>query len=146
MNSHRRHVVSSIEALVAIALLQLISESTQVPLLIAPFGATVVLLFALPDSPLCNPRNVIGGYLISGFIGLAILNVFGMNPWTLGLSVAMSLYAMQVTRTVHPPAGAVPVLVMLSGPTWIFLLHPLAAGIAILLAFEYVYREVLKRF
>lgn len=53
MNSHRRHVVSSIEALVAIALLQLISESTQVPLLIAPFGATVVLLFALPDSPLC---------------------------------------------------------------------------------------------
>jgi CBS-domain-containing membrane protein len=145
MKKHRKNFVGAIGALLGVALLQLLAEGTSTPLLIAPFGATFILVFALPDSPLVKPKNVLGGYLISGFFGLAVLNSFGVNPWTLGLSVALALFAMQVTGTVHPPAGAVPLLVMFSEPEWSFLITPLLVGAVIILAFSRVYHILLKR-
>ncbi len=145
MEIHRRNAVAAIGTFFGIALLKLIADGTSTPFLIAPFGATFVLIFALPDSPLVKNKNIVGGYLIAGFFGLAVLNIWGVNAWTLGLSVALSMFAMQSTHTMHPPAGAVPLLVMLSKPDWIFLLTPLMAGVAVILVFSRGYHVLLKR-
>ncbi len=62
---------------VGILILCLLAEQSQVPWLMAPFGATCVLLFAVPTSPLAQPRNIIAGHFISAAVGLAALYGFG---------------------------------------------------------------------
>lgn len=97
--------------------------------LMAPFGASCVLLFAVPASPLAQPRNVIGGHLVSALIGLIFLYAFGSSPLSMALSVGTAIAAMQWLRVVHPPAGANP-LVILTGAaiTPDFILFPVLSG------------------
>lgn len=97
-------------------------------LLIAPFGASCVLVFALPASPLAQPRNVIGGHLVSTAVGLAAFMIFGATPLGFGVGVGLAIAAMLLTRTTHPPAGADPIVVMLAGASWSFLFAPVLAG------------------
>nr|WP_231571255.1 HPP family protein [Paenibacillus sp. VKM B-2647] len=114
----------------------------HVALLMAPFGATCVLAFALPDSPLAQPRNIVGGHALSTAIGLGTMAVCGTHAWSMALAVGLAIAAMQLTRTVHPPAGADPLLVMLSGAGWSFLLAPVVAGSVLIVAIAYLYHRL----
>ena len=99
--------------------------------IMAPFGATCVLLFAVPKSPLAQPRSVIGGHFISSFIGVLFINLFsnGIIPIAVGTSIAL----MQLLRVVHAPAGANPILIMMSGITnYSFLITPVLIGSVLL--------------
>ncbi|QKS48933.1 HPP family protein (plasmid) [Paenibacillus cellulosilyticus] len=113
-------------------------------MLMAPFGASCVIVFALPDSPLARPRNVIGGHAISALTGLIVYHAFGNHMWTLAIAVALSVYLMQLTGTLHPPAGADPIVVILAGAGWSFLFTPVLAGAVILVGLAAVYRQLLK--
>lgn len=126
-----RHVAWSwLGALVTIAVLARLSVASGYELLMAPFGASCVLAFGLPDSPLSQPRSIIGGHLVASLVGLLVLHLFGSGPWMMALAVACAIAAMQLTRTVHAPAGADPLAVMLAQAGWDFLLFPAAAGAA----------------
>ncbi|WP_169082772.1 HPP family protein [Paenibacillus sp. PL91] len=127
----------------AIALLLLMGDAASVTLLMAPFGASCVIAFVLPESPLAKPRSIVGGHLISTGVGLAMLQLFGTSTWSLALSVGLSILLMQYTRTVHPPAGADPLVVMLSGASWSFLVTPVLLGAVIIAVAAYVYRRML---
>lgn len=113
--------------------------------LMAPFGATMVLLFALPESPLAQPRNILCGHLLTSLVGLIILNTLGVSPLTLGLAVGLGITVMMLTHTVHPPAGANPLVVMLTAQHWDFLYMPVAIGVALILAFGWLYHNLLCR-
>jgi CBS-domain-containing membrane protein len=97
-------------------------------LLMAPFGATLVLIFATPDSPLAKPRNVIGGHLLAAAVALVLLHLFGHDALVTAAAVALSILLMIRTHTIHPPAGATALVVMMTQPGWLFLLTPVAAG------------------
>lgn len=97
-------------------------------LLIAPFGASCVLVFALPQSPLAQPRNVIGGHLVSTLVGLVVLAALGPAPLACGVAVGVAITAMLLTDTLHPPAGADPIVVILAGASFSFLLAPVLLG------------------
>jgi CBS-domain-containing membrane protein len=99
-----------------------------VNLLIAPFGASCVLVFAIPQSPLAQPRNVIGGHLISTAAGLSVFGMLGQTPLAFALGVGLAIAAMLLTGTVHPPAGADPIVVILAGASWPFLFVPVLIG------------------
>src|SRR5262245_52132446 len=71
--------LAGLAGFITIYLLAEVSSAMSVSLLIAPFGASCVLVFALPRSPLANPRNVIGGHVISAAIGLAVLTLIGAS-------------------------------------------------------------------
>ncbi|OXY81475.1 HPP family protein [Oceanimonas doudoroffii] len=101
--------------------------------LMAPFGATMVILFGLPDSPLAQPRNIFFGHLLTTLVGLIVLNGLGVQPWSLGLAVGLAVSLMLLTHTTHPPAGANPLIVMLSGQGWDFLWSPVALGAVIII-------------
>ncbi|WMC10428.1 HPP family protein [Oceanimonas pelagia] len=101
--------------------------------LMAPFGATMVILFGLPDSPLAQPRNIFFGHLLTTLVGLIVLNSLGVEPWSLGLAVGLAVSLMLLTHTTHPPAGANPLIVMLSGQDWSFLWSPVALGAVIII-------------
>ena len=78
------------------------------PLLVAPIGASAVLAFAVPASPLAQPRALIGGNLIGGLAGISCALV--LHPWPLlaaGCAVALAITAMALLGCLHPPGGAV---------------------------------------
>ncbi|MFP8967959.1 HPP family protein [Pokkaliibacter sp. CJK22405] len=114
-----------------IVLLAYLGQWSGLPWLMAPFGATCVLLFAVPGSPLAQPRNVIGGHLLTCVVGLVLLYSFGQAPWVLAVGVGAGIALMQLLHVVHPPAGANPLVVILLGTAHIdasFLLTPVLTG------------------
>lgn len=116
-----------------IGVLAWLATHTGVPLLIAPFGASCVLLFAAHPAPLAQPRNVIGGHVLTTLIGLMAINYVGDSVWICAVATGAGIAAMQLLRVVHPPAGANPVMIILSGVhSWTFLLTPVFAGAVIL--------------
>jgi CBS-domain-containing membrane protein len=123
----------------AIALLALAGKGIHQTVLIAPFGASCVLLFAAPESPFAQPRNLVCGHLLTASVGLAMLWLFGNGIWSIGLAVGLVIALMELTRTVHPPAGANPVVIMLAGKVKLaFLLAPVLLGVLILLALAWL--------
>ena len=145
MKKYESMLLGAMGATIGIILLQVLSERSNIALLVAPFGATFVLVFALPESPLVKPKNIVGGYLISTFIGLIFYQIFGNNPLTLGLAFGVAFILMQLTKTLHPPAGSVPLLIMFSDPDWSFVLTPILAGVILILVYEKFYSFVLDK-
>lgn len=88
---------------------------TDLPLLIAPLGATVVLLFGQPASPLAQPMNIFGGYLLATILGVAAALAFPGLWWVAAIAVGAAIAGMLMLRVTHPPAGAIP-LVALASP------------------------------
>jgi CBS-domain-containing membrane protein len=75
--------------------------------LIGSFGASAVLIYGAVRSPLAQPRNLVGGHVISAVIGVAAWQVLGSAPWlAAAFAVATAIAAMHATRTLHPPGGA----------------------------------------
>lgn len=144
-NHHVVALVAGLGAMLCIAALSGLTRlNGSMVGLMAPFGATMVILFGLPESPLAQPRNILMGHLLTAAIGLGIAALLGVGPWTLGLAVGLAVAAMLVTHTTHPPAGANPLVVMLAGETWDFLLMPVALGALLILAFGYVYHRLIS--
>jgi CBS-domain-containing membrane protein len=123
----------------AIVLLGLMGHGLHQTVLIAPFGASCVLLFAAPESPFAQPRNLIFGHLLTASIGIGMLWLVGNSVWSIGLAVGLAIALMELTRTLHPPAGANPVLIMLAGKAQLsFLLAPILCGVLLLLVLALV--------
>lgn len=140
---HHKHILWSwLGSFIGIAATAYLSVKTGMPLLMAPFGATSVLIFGVPDSPLAQPRNVIGGNLIAALVSLTLLHLLGAEPWTMGMAVATAIGIMQLTGTVHPPSGAVALVVMMTKPSWQFLLTPALEGSIILVLCAVVFNNL----
>ncbi|MEP0916842.1 HPP family protein [Leptolyngbya sp. DQ-M1] len=112
----------------SIATLAYLSVHTHHPLIAAPFGATAVILSTLPDSPLAQPRNVILGNCIGAIVCILSVHYFGTAPWVMALSVATAIKLMQLTKTIHPPGGAVALVGVMNSASWDFLFTPVLAG------------------
>ncbi|MEO6179128.1 MAG: HPP family protein [Devosia sp.] len=104
------HMKSAIGAIIAMTLVGGIAAWTGLPMLLAPFGATAVLLFGQPDSPLSQPANLFGGYLTAAIVSVAVLSVLPPVWWAATIAVGLVIGAMLLLRVTHPPAGAVPLV------------------------------------
>lgn len=82
--------------------------------LIAPLGASTVLVFAASASPLAQPWAVVGGNTLSALTALAVISILPSSPWTAGLAVALAIAVMYLARCLHPPGGATALLVVLT--------------------------------
>jgi len=133
--------------LVTLALLG--SNAAGLPWLVAPLGASAVLVFAVPASPLAQPWSVLGGNLISATIGLALGMVVGGATGSAmlaaGLAVGLAIAVMSLARCLHPPGGACALLCALgaAGPDgwgWAHLL-PIAANVVTLIVIGLLYNN-----
>lgn len=98
-------------------------------LLIGSFGATAVLVYGAPRSPLAQPRNVIGGHVLSALVGVACQQL--LHPWppvAPAAAVATAIALMHLTRTLHPPGGATALIAVIGGPK----VHALGFGYALI--------------
>ncbi|WP_321349377.1 HPP family protein [Halopseudomonas oceani] len=121
-------LLSSLGALIAIAITGGLSVLSGIPWLMAPFGASCVLAFGVPDSPLAQPRAIVGGHLVATAVGLAVVTLLGDSWLACAVGVALALAVMQVTRTVHAPAGADPLVVIMAHAPLSYLVSPVLVG------------------
>ncbi|WP_448203847.1 HPP family protein [Azospirillum sp. sgz302134] len=94
----------------------LLKYITTAPELVAPMGASAVLLFAVPASPLAQPWPIIGGNTLSALVGVLVAALVP-DPMLAGaVAVALAIAVMSVTRCLHPPGGAAALTAVLGGP------------------------------
>lgn len=90
---------------------------TDLTLMIGAFGATAVLLYGTPTSPFAQPYNVLVGHVLSALIGVSVYLVLGQADWlAAALAVSLAIFAMQITRSVHPPGGASALIAVAGSP------------------------------
>lgn len=103
-------------------------ENTALPLLVASLGSSCALVFLVPHGPLSQPANVVGGQLVCTLSGLAALAVLPVTWWSVSLAVAVAVIAMALLRVTHPPAGANPIIVMMTSASWFDAVLPILVG------------------
>ena len=115
-----------------------VSSSDQV-FLIGSFGATSVLIYGVIQSPLAQPRNLVGGHLISAIVGVSVAQWFPDILWiTAPLAVSTSIIAMQFTKTLHPPGGATALIAVAGSDKikalgYFYVVFPVMTGVLTLL-------------
>lgn len=145
---------SFIGAFLGVGLIALI-QSSYLPeleniLLIGSFGASSVLIFGAIQSPLAQPRNFIGGQIISGLIGVSVFKFLPDIVWiTAPLAVATSIIAMQITKTLHPPGGATALIAVIGTEKikalgYFYVISPVLSGTLILFIIALIFNNMTK--
>ena len=137
--------LSFIGGLIAISCLGILSNLSTYSLLIAPFGASTVLLFGAPNSPLAQPRNLILGNLIGAISAVLCVFFLGSSPLASGIAVGLAIALGQAFRCLHPPAGAVALLGVSLKASPTFILIPVLSGSLILLGIALVFHRFQRR-
>ncbi len=140
--SARLVLLAGLGGVIAIAGLRLMTEGAGMPLLMAPFGASCVLLFAVPNSPLSQPANVIGGHAVATLAGLVLRQALPDQWWALALAVGLAIALMVLLRVTHPPAGADPLVVFAADPGFLFLIFPVISGAVMLVALATLFHRL----
>ena len=142
----KNNLISAIGAFVCISVLAVLNSIDESNLwLIPPFGASMVLVMAVHESPLAHPKNVLFGHIISAFSGVFIFAIFGFSSLSVGAGVGLAIFLMMATKTVHPPAGANPIIAILGAKGVGFIMIPVAAGAAFIVLFAIIYNQLTKR-
>lgn len=107
--------------------------------LIGSFGASSVLIYGIINSPLAQPRNLIGGHVICAIVGVAMHKIIPHEIWlSSALAVSLSIVLMQITKTLHPPGGATALIANIGSAKiqalgFLYVLNPVLSGATILL-------------
>lgn len=135
---------SWIGSFIGIAVLALLGElwfdAHDLPLMIGSFGASAVLVYGAVRSPLAQPRNLVGGHVLSAAVGVACWKLLHHQPWLAeAAAVATAIAVMHATRTLHPPGGATALIAVIGSPQihdlgFFYVLMPATIGPLILLA------------
>ena len=119
--SLREQIISSVTACFAILVLLLFAQYVELGLpfkmlVLASMGASAFLLFVAPHSPLAQPWPVIGGHLVSAYIGVACAQLIPDLSFAAALAVLLSVFVMHTMHCLHPPSAATAMIVVLGGP------------------------------
>ena len=115
------------------------------PLIIAPFGASAVLVFGAPMSPLARPRNVIGGHTLSALVGVFFAHTFTTDvALAAACAVATAIVLMILTGTLHPPGGATALIAVIGGPSiehlgYLYVFVPCFSGSLVVMTFAVLF-------
>ena len=142
----KNNLISGFGAFLCISALAYFNSFDETNLwLIPPFGASMVLVMAVHESPLAHPKNVLFGHIISAFSGVFVYAVLGFSFLSVGVGVGLAIFLMMATKTVHPPAGANPIIAIFGAKGLSFIIIPVAAGASFIVLFAIIYNKLLKR-
>lgn len=131
----------SLGAGVAIGLALLATKDTT-PLVLASLGGTTLFLFGLSTTPAAQPRAVFGGHLFSSLIGILCVKYLGDDTWVSILAVVMTICVLLLTRTVHPPAGANPLIMIQAHANFSHIGLTVLLGISIITAIAWIWSRL----
>ena len=118
---------------------QKVLQGTDLVMVIGSFGASAVLIYGAIQSPLAQPRNLIGGHIISALIGVSCYRLFPEQIWLASsLAVATAIAVMHMTKTLHPPGGATALIAVIGSNKihslgYLYMLVPVGTGALIML-------------
>ena len=133
---------------ITIGALTLLTYKTTLGLfLITSFGSSMVLLYGFPESPFSQPKNIFFGHLLTSFIGILFINYIPLPIFiNLALAVGFGVFFMIIFSVVHPPAGANPIIVIIGGVSFEYLINPVIFGCLIILLFGIILNKfILKK-
>lgn len=134
--------VASIGGGLGILIMLMLAEHAHFAWGLVPFATSIVLVLGAPDAPPSQPRNIMGGHVLSALSGAICCALFGWSVTAAAIGVGCAIALMRATRTFHPPAGINPVVMVIAHAGWSFILMPVAAGAAILVAYAWVYHRL----
>ena len=115
--------------------------------LVGSFGASAVLIYGVVNSPLAQPRNLIGGHVFSALLGVTV-NYLVPIPWlAAAFAVSSSIVVMQATKTLHPPGGATALIAVIGTEKvknlgYVYVLTPILSGVTILLLVALIFNNI----
>jgi CBS-domain-containing membrane protein len=132
--------IGSFIGISAVALLHYrLVDKNGLLMLIGSFGASAVLIYGAIRSPLAQPRNLLGGHILSAFIGVTASQWLGGQTWlAAAVAVSTSIALMHLTKTLHPPGGATALIAVIGGDSvhnlgYFYVLMPAALGAGVML-------------
>jgi CBS-domain-containing membrane protein len=143
--------VGSFLGIAAVSLIHFkLLDHASLMMIIGSFGASAVLIYGAIRSPLAQPRNLLGGHILSAFIGVTAFQWLGGEPW-LAASVAVStaIALMHLTRTLHPPGGATALIAVIGGESvhnlgYLYVVMPAALGAGVMLLVALIVNNIPK--
>lgn len=130
---------------------RLFLQSTEgLPFIVAPLGASAVLLFAVPASPLAQPWPIIGGNMISALVGLLVARAIDEPVLAMGMGVSLAIAIMSAMRCLHPPGGAAALTAVIGGPNiasagFLFPFVPVAVNSILLVVLGILFHKLTRR-
>lgn len=148
---YHEHIWTFIGSFVGIALIgflnrEILSVSDNL-FLVGSFGATSVLIYGVINSPLAQPRNLIGGHVLSAIIGVTVALAIKEVWLAAAIAVSVSIVVMQITKTLHPPGGATALIAIIGSEKikamgyW-YVVSPILSGVSILLIVALIFNNI----
>ena len=148
MGNLKQSLLAGLFSIITIGILTFLTYRTDFGIfLLASFGSSMVLLYGYPESPFAQPKNVFFGHLVTAIVGLFFLNFVPLPIFlTIPLAVGVGVGLMILLNVTHPPAGGNPIIVIIGGVSFEYLISPIILGSIIVLVFGVVLnRFVLKK-
>jgi len=123
---------------------------TDLVMIIGSFGASAVLIYGAIRSPLAQPRNLLGGHILSAFIGVTAYQWLGGELWlAAAVAVSTSIAVMHLTKTLHPPGGATALIAVIGSGSvhnlgYLYVLMPAALGAVVMLIIALIVNNIPK--
>jgi CBS-domain-containing membrane protein len=125
-------------------------DQTGMMMIIGSFGASAVLIYGAVRSPLAQPRNLLGGHILSAFIGVTAFQWLGSEIWlAAAVAVSTSIALMHLTKTLHPPGGATALIAVIGGKSvyalgYLYVVMPAALGAGVMLIIALIINNIPK--
>ena len=136
--------IRTVGAFIATSFVSFLSFECSIPVFMASLGASIVILFAMPNSDAARPRTVLIGHALSATIGVLSVSVFGICWYAASIAVAVSMTLMLLLKSLHPPGGATALIAVTTGASWDFVMAPVLLGaislVGVFILTEYVVR------
>jgi CBS-domain-containing membrane protein len=149
---HREHFWSFLGSFIGIGLIAYLGSQwlgiNDNLFLIGSFGASSVLVYGSIQSPLAQPRNLVGGHVVSALVGVTVYKFIPDVVWlSAPLAVSLSIVFMQITKTIHPPGGATALIAVIGSEKvralgYMYVLSPVLAGSLILLLVALIFNNI----
>ncbi|MEW6290844.1 MAG: HPP family protein [Thermodesulfobacteriota bacterium] len=143
--------IGSFIGIAAVALLHYkLVDQNGLLMLIGSFGASAVLIYGAIRSPLAQPRNLLGGHILSAFVGVTAFRLLGGEPWlAAAAAVSTSIALMHLTSTLHPPGGATALIAVIGGESvhklgYLYVVMPAALGAGVMLVVALIVNNIPK--
>ena len=125
-------------------------EKIDVLMIVGSFGASAVLIYGAIKSPLAQPRNLVGGHILSALVGVVSQQIFSAELWlAAAVAVSTAIAVMHITKTLHPPGGATALIAVIGGEKihklgYLYALFPVGGGALIMLIIALLVNNIPK--
>ena len=139
--------IAALFSAITIGILTYLTYKTQYGVfLIASFGSSMVILFGYPESPFAQPKNIFFGHLLTSIVGVLFVNFIPLPIYiTIPLAVGIGVGFMILFNVTHPPAGGNPIIVIMGGVSFNYLLSPIITGSIIVLIFGIILNRFIAK-